>query len=114
MQAKFGYLVKKLSNRRGYEQGFRKTDSEKKKTKKAATPGGFVPVYVGEEHRRYEVPLKCLNSFRFQAFLNQHEEDILASRDEPITLLCSTHVFETILALAKADAKLLHSITSNI
>ncbi|KAI5683801.1 hypothetical protein M9H77_05029 [Catharanthus roseus] len=86
-------------------------DSSDKKKKE--TPEGFVPVYVGEDRTRYEVPVECLNSFRFQAFLDQHEEEILGSRDEPISLLCSPNVFETILTLAKDDTKLLRLLEHN-
>lgn len=69
---------------------------------KPSVPSGFFPIYVGEEHRKYVIPVKCLSSIRLQALLNQFKEDIVAS-EEPITLPCSPKMFEAVLSLAKAE-----------
>ncbi|PON94429.1 Small auxin-up RNA [Trema orientale] len=60
-------------------------------------PEGFFPIYVGEEHKRYVVPLTFLSARIFQALLNQFTEEIRAVGDKPITVPCSAEMFESIL-----------------
>ena len=63
----------------------------------AEVPEGFFPIYVGEEQKRYVVPITLLSAIIFIALLNQFEEQIRATGDKPITLPCSTEMFESIL-----------------
>lgn len=64
-------------------------------------PHGCVPIYVGEEHKLYEVPVECLSSVMLQALLIQFEEEIPANG--PIALPCSLQMFEWVIGLAKAQ-----------
>lgn len=72
----------------------------KNSTPKKATKGNFV-VYVGEEQKRYVVPLKCLSSKVFQLLLHQFEDHIHYRGDGKIVLPCSIDVFEWVLDFAK-------------
>lgn len=109
---KFSSFMKKLSNRAGTGTGSRRhegyirmMDTEKKKKSSTTAPKGFIPVCIGEDRIRYEIPVECLNSMSFKNFMKQHEEEILDTRDDPICLLCSTSAFEGVLNLAKGEAK---------
>lgn len=65
-------------------------------------PPGFFPVFVGEERRRYVLPISCLSSMMFKALLNQYgDENQLALH--PISLSCSVQTFEAIFNLVKAE-----------
>ena len=59
-----------------------------------------------EERRRYLVPITSLSSPMLQALLNQFQEEILAQKKGPITLFCSTWMFESVRDLAGAAEKL--------
>lgn len=111
---KFSSFMKKLSNRAGtgtgtgsrrHEGYIRMMDTEKKKKSSTTAPKGFIPVCIGEDRIRYEIPVECLNSMSFKNFMKQHEEEILDTRNDPICLLCSTSAFEGVLNLAKGEAK---------
>ena len=64
-------------------------------------PHGYVPMYVGEEHKLYEVPVECLSSVMLQALLIQFEEEIPANG--PIALSCSLQMFEWVMGVAMAE-----------
>lgn len=61
--------------------------------------GHFV-VYVGEQHKRYVIPLKCLSSIVFQQLLDQFQDQIHSAQDGKIILPCSTPFFEWVLHLS--------------
>lgn len=69
---------------------------------RVSVPSGCFPIYVGEEHRRYVIPVKRLSSTRLQALLDQFKEEIADSED-PITLPCSPVMFEHVLGLPKHE-----------
>lgn len=64
---------------------------------------GYVAMYVGEERKRYEVPVKYLSLPKFQELMmnSQDEGDLDFKIDGPITLTCTTEKFEELLKLAK-------------
>lgn len=64
---------------------------------------GYVGIYVGEEAKRYEVPVKYLLFPPFQELMKQSEDDELDFKiDGPIKLSCTPEIFECqILKLAK-------------
>ncbi|KAK1370958.1 hypothetical protein POM88_037050 [Heracleum sosnowskyi] len=70
--------------------------------RRVTVPSGCFPIYVGEEHRRYVIPVKRLSSTRLQALLDQFKEEIADSED-PITLPCSPVMFEHVLGLPNHD-----------
>lgn len=69
---------------------------------------GYVAIYVGEECKRYEVPLKYLSFPALQELIGKslsgedqiHEPKI----DGPITLACKVGAFDELLKLAKKNA----------
>ncbi|KAJ0089120.1 hypothetical protein Patl1_31523 [Pistacia atlantica] len=64
---------------------------------------GYVGIYVGEEAKRYEVPVKYVSFPPFQELMKQSEDDELDFKiDGPIKLSCTPEIFECqILKLAK-------------
>ncbi|XP_062167137.1 auxin-responsive protein SAUR19-like [Alnus glutinosa] len=78
---------------------------EKKEEEKLVPSGFLLSVDVDEERRRYMVPITYLSSTMFQALLNQFEEEILAQRKGPITLSCSTQMFEWVRDLVAAEKR---------
>ncbi|PON51613.1 Small auxin-up RNA [Parasponia andersonii] len=78
----------------------RKSSSTDHDQEPAKVPEGFFPIYVGEEQKKYVVPISFLSVRIFQALLNQFEEEINkanAAGVKPIAVLCSTEMFESIL-----------------
>ena len=69
---------------------------------RVSVPSGCFPIYVGEEHKRYAIPVKRLSSTRLQALLDQFKDEI-ADSEEPITLPCSPVMFEHVLGLPKHE-----------
>ncbi|KAG5566529.1 hypothetical protein RHGRI_002175 [Rhododendron griersonianum] len=62
---------------------------------KRAPKGSFF-VYVGEQHKKYVVPVTLSSSSNFKGLLEEYEEEIQAAG--PLTLpSCSTSEFEAIL-----------------
>jgi len=58
---------------------------------------GYVAVYVGEEYKRFVVPVSYLNEPSFQDMLNQAEEEF--GYDHPmggLTIPCTEGVFQHI------------------
>ncbi|KAG5566528.1 hypothetical protein RHGRI_002174 [Rhododendron griersonianum] len=68
-----------------------------KKTMHNIAPKGSFFVYVGEEHKKYVVPILLSSSLSFKGLLEEHKEEMQASTG-PLTLpSCSTSKFEAIL-----------------
>ncbi|KAF4393965.1 hypothetical protein G4B88_025934 [Cannabis sativa] len=67
--------------------------------KKNKARGKFVSIFIGDEQKRYVVPIKLLSSKFFEEQFNEIKEaiSICSVDDEPITVPCSTHMFESIL-----------------
>lgn len=65
---------------------------------------GHVAVYVGEERKRYEIPVKYLALAEFKELMMLSQEDSFdldVKIDGPITFLCTTEIFDEVLKLAK-------------
>ncbi|OMP06288.1 Auxin responsive SAUR protein [Corchorus olitorius] len=67
-------------------------------------PTTYVPVYVGKEAKRYDVPAQYLSLPRFRQMMRQsqgrHDHNNLdTSNNRPIILSCSTEAFELLLEL---------------
>ncbi|KAK2997868.1 hypothetical protein RJ639_025781 [Escallonia herrerae] len=60
-----------------------------------------VPVYVGEEGIKYDVPIEYFSSLRIKELLERHEEELEASK--PLSLPCSEKDFETVIQLVKKE-----------
>ncbi|XP_058731395.1 auxin-induced protein 15A-like [Vicia villosa] len=68
--------------------------SIKTSSKVSNVPKGYVAVYVGEEMKRFVVPISYLNQPLFQNLLNQAEEEF--GYDHPmggLTIPCREDVF---------------------
>ncbi|XP_057749938.1 uncharacterized protein LOC130968603 [Arachis stenosperma] len=66
-------------------------------SKSVEVPKGYLAVYVGEEQKRYVIPISYLNQPSFQDLLNQAAEEF--GYDHPrggLTIPCSEHVFQQI------------------
>ena len=70
---------------------------------KQTVPSGHFPVYVGEELKRYVIPVAYLSSRRIQDLLNKFEDEIQGV--DPIVLPCSVNVFEMVLNFVEAEKK---------
>ncbi|KAI9127793.1 hypothetical protein K1719_000786 [Acacia pycnantha] len=60
-------------------------------------PKGFLAVYVGEEMKRFVIPISYLNQPSFQDLLSQAEEEF--GYDHPmggLTIPCNEEVFENV------------------
>ncbi|GMY20835.1 wound-induced protein WIN1-like [Fagus crenata] len=75
----------------------------KKKINENLVPNGFLAMHVGEERKLYVIPNTCLSCKMFQALFNQFEDKIMVGDKEPITLPCSSQMFEWILNLSKDE-----------
>lgn len=62
---------------------------------------GYVAIYVGEEAKRYEVPIKFLSLQSFQQIISEFQDLDSQNRQGPIKLLCSTSSFDNFLMNAR-------------
>lgn len=69
----------------------------------APTPRGYIPMYVGEECKRYDVPVEYLKFTKLREMMLQSQEyGFLDFKiDGPITLPCTTDTFDQFLNQAK-------------
>lgn len=64
---------------------------------------GHIVMYVGEDLKRYQVPLKYLSLPKFQELIMQSlGDDLDVKVDGPITLACTTETFDRLLKLARS------------
>lgn len=67
-------------------------------------PKGFFAVYVGEECRRYVIPVSYLNHQAFKVLLGRAEEEFGFDHGGAIRLPCNVAFFERLLwLLGRAD-----------
>ncbi|KAI9124246.1 hypothetical protein K1719_005546 [Acacia pycnantha] len=75
--------------------GFRLPGIRRASTSKSSeVPKGYLAVYVGEEMKRFVIPISHLNQPSFQELLNQAEEEF--GFDHPmggLTIPCAQDVF---------------------
>ena len=74
--------------------GFRLPGIKRASTSKSEVPKGYLTVYVGEEMKRFVIPISHLNQPSFQELLNQAEEEF--GFDHPmggLTIPCNEDVF---------------------
>ncbi|KAK3170428.1 hypothetical protein Dsin_025391 [Dipteronia sinensis] len=98
-------LMKKLSasdSNNSYKRLVNAAAADEKKFEKLDLARGCVAIYVGQERKRYQVPLIYLSLSNFQQLINASQEDVFDVKiDGPITLACPTHTFEQLLKIAK-------------
>ncbi|OVA13688.1 Auxin-induced protein [Macleaya cordata] len=96
-------LKKKLSRENCNHYVLMSTDGTRTYHDDSMVPKGFLPVYIGEERKRYVVPLEYLLSPKFQVFLlEQSDQDEFDIKFQgPIMLHCTTEAFERVLRLVK-------------
>ncbi|KAI9180895.1 hypothetical protein LWI28_009178 [Acer negundo] len=84
---------------------------DEKKPEKLELARGCVAIYVGQDRKRYQVPLKYLSLPSFQQLINTSQGDVFDVKiDGPITLACPTHTFEQLLKIAKIRRRNFSSI----
>lgn len=69
-------------------------------SKGAEVPKGYLAVYVGEEKKRFVIPIECLNQPSFQDLLSKAEEEY--GYHHPmggLTIPCREDVFLHIMSL---------------
>ncbi|TXG66850.1 hypothetical protein EZV62_008125 [Acer yangbiense] len=77
-------------------------DHEKKSDQKLEVARGCVAIYVGDERKRYQVPLIYLPLPKFQELIKTSQGDAFDVKiDGSITLACTTQTFEQLLNIAK-------------
>ncbi|KAK3006717.1 hypothetical protein RJ639_017814 [Escallonia herrerae] len=62
---------------------------------------GVVPVYVGEEGNKYNVPVEFFSSDRIKELLEKYEDEFEAGK--PLSLPCSEKDFETVLHIVVTE-----------
>jgi SAUR family protein len=102
VQRKICTLAKKLCFSGHSKNSYEQPDQSAKMSSRAGkVRKGCVAVYVGEEKRRYEVPVKYLSLPTFQDLMVQAEPVELEPKIEgPIMLACTTEIFDQLLKLA--------------
>ncbi|KAM7522706.1 hypothetical protein LguiA_012608 [Lonicera macranthoides] len=97
-------LLKKMKNRNN-SKGYTSLHDRQQISihEQTPVPNGHFPIYVGEELKRYAVPVAYLSSRWLQDFLNKFEDEI--QDGQPIVLPCSVDAFEGVLNLVKAEKK---------
>ena len=100
VRRKISMLMKKLGSNHFKNLYIRIGSTESPKTRKV--PKGYIGLYVGEERKRYEVPVKYLSLPAFQELIVQSQADELEAKIEgPIMLACKTEEFDQLLKQAK-------------
>lgn len=76
-----------------------------KNNKKNCASKGFVPIYVGEEGKKYEVPVKYLSTPAFQELITRFLDDdqVEPKINGPIVLVCRIESFDQFLKFAKKN-----------
>ncbi|KAF3951529.1 hypothetical protein CMV_022831 [Castanea mollissima] len=89
------------------KNSYNRIDSTKSsKTRKV--PKGYIGLYVGEEKKRYEIPVKYLSLPAIQELIVQSQADELEPKIQgPIMLACRTEEFDQLLKLAKVSTGIL-------
>ncbi|XVF37663.1 hypothetical protein REPUB_Repub20aG0028900 [Reevesia pubescens] len=101
--SKIGSLLKKLGQHSRPKNSYnRLTQAEEAAKADVQARRGYVTMYVGEEAKRYEVPIKYLSSPAFQELLIRSQDDDLDNKiDGPITIPCTSQRFKELLKNAK-------------
>ena len=102
VRRKISMFIKKigLNHSKNSYNGIDSTKSSK--TRKV--PKGYIGLYVGEEKKRYEIPVKYLSLPAFQELIVQSQADELEPKIQgPIMLACRTEEFDQLLKLAKVS-----------
>ncbi|KAK7825377.1 auxin-induced protein 10a5 [Quercus suber] len=101
---KISMLMKKLGLFSHSKNSYNRIGStESSKTRKVLK--GHIGMYVGEERKRYEVPVKYLSLPAFQElFVHLQEDELQAKIEGPIMLACKIEEFDQLLKLAKVSA----------
>lgn len=74
-------------------------DTSKNRRDKKMVPEGYFPVYVGDDQKRFVIPIEILSETIFKALLNQFKDENMTLVNKPITIGCTTQFFEGILNL---------------
>ncbi|XP_028553046.1 auxin-responsive protein SAUR50-like isoform X2 [Dendrobium catenatum] len=68
-------------------------------------PRGYLPVYVGQEKRRFVIPVTYLSSPVFKLLLAKAEEEFGFDHDGALTLPCEIEPFKYILQVMQQHQK---------
>ncbi|KAM4070175.1 hypothetical protein ACB094_12G144700 [Castanea mollissima] len=94
------------------KNSYNRIDSTKSSKTRKVTKG-YIGLYVGEEKKRYEIPVKYLSLPAIQELIVQSQADELEPKIQgPIMLACRTDEFDQLLKLAKVSNGILKSLFS--
>ncbi|GMI92967.1 hypothetical protein HRI_002966000 [Hibiscus trionum] len=101
--SKFVSLVKKLWNNKPKQCFYEYDRLPGTDVEAVQAPRGYVAIYVGQEAKRFEVPIKYLSLAVFQELLIRSQgDDLDAKIDGPIRIaFCSSERFKQLLKDAK-------------
>ncbi|XVE84494.1 hypothetical protein DITRI_Ditri17bG0017900 [Diplodiscus trichospermus] len=98
-----GSLLKKLGRSKPQNSDNEMREAEEH-AKTLQARRGYVAMYVGDEAKRYEVPIKYLSSPLFrQLLIRSQDDDLEAKIDGPITIDCTPEMFKQLLKVVKHD-----------
>ena len=102
VRRKISMFIKKIGLNHS-KKSYNRIDSTKSsKTRKV--PKGYIGLYVGEEKKKYEIPVKYLSLPAFQELIVQSQADELEPKIQgPIMLACRTEEFDQLLKLAEVS-----------
>ncbi|KAM7522708.1 hypothetical protein LguiA_012610 [Lonicera macranthoides] len=100
---KIQMLLKKMKNKNNSKGYTSLHDHQQISIHKQTVPSGHFPIYVGEEFKRYAVPVAYLSSRWMQNLLNKFEDEIQGG--QPIVLPCSVDAFERYLHQSPGEVR---------
>ncbi|XVF84381.1 hypothetical protein PTKIN_Ptkin17bG0032200 [Pterospermum kingtungense] len=98
---KISWFTKKIRRSNSNKYCYKRVDDDEvaKTTTTLEAQRGYVAIYIGEEAKRYEVPIECLSHPTFKKLLmhSQGQDDLDTKIDGPIVISCSLENCQAIL-----------------
>ncbi|KAM1663375.1 hypothetical protein ACFX13_043600 [Malus domestica] len=96
LQEKTSMFIKKLSKSQYSKKSYTALSKPQPPKK------GYINVYVGQERKLHQIPLKYLLDPTLQQLIEKSQPDVFDSKiDGPIELACTTHTFDEFLKIFK-------------
>ncbi|TQE11139.1 hypothetical protein C1H46_003145 [Malus baccata] len=96
LQEKTSMFIKKLSKSQYSKKSYTALSKPQPPKK------GYINVYVGQERKLYQIPLKYLLDPTLQQLIEKSQPDVFDSKiDGPIELACTTETFDEFLKIFK-------------
>ncbi|KAB2619555.1 auxin-induced protein 6B-like [Pyrus ussuriensis x Pyrus communis] len=96
LQEKTSTVIKKLSKSQCSKRSYTALSKSQRPQK------GYINVYVGQERKLYQLPLKYLLNPSLQQLIKKSEPDVFDAKIEgPIELACTSNTFDQLLKIFK-------------